>query len=337
MGVSSIPPPSGRIPQDYAPDAGPKFLLQTGLILGWIVRKIWSRTSNGIAGPPRLYPSVSGATSAAQNFRERMDAIPAPSASSIALISGDETKAEDPRSIPLPPSPELLPVVDVEERNQTSNSESFMNPQGALLSPPTHEKLRLESLALERVFLDILVLGSTIDWSYLTSLTILNCNFHEQLFKSLKREFHPWPKGAAVDSRPTNRKARKCAKPIYQLRIKRIHTDSVSPALMSFLRATLAPNSLEWLFLQQTVAYESLINIGDIYRDPLRHHQKSLTKVLIDSADWSTGRGHRASRWRKWMLDRDTLAFITSGKMCSLRELSIAMDYADWVSLSHAV
>lgn len=37
-------------------------------------------------------------------------------------------------------------------------------------------------------------------------------------------------------------------------------------------------------------------------------------------------------RWRLWMPNRDVLNFITSGRMSNLRELSIAIDYKDWVS-----
>ena len=37
------------------------------------------------------------------------------------------------------------------------------------------------------------------------------------------------------------------------------------------------------------------------------------------------------TRWRAWMPNRDVLNFITSGRMSSLRELSIAIDYKDWV------
>ena len=35
------------------------------------------------------------------------------------------------------------------------------------------------------------------------------------------------------------------------------------------------------------------------------------------------------------MPNRDVLNFITSGRMSSLRELSIAVDYKDWVSYSN--
>ena len=36
-------------------------------------------------------------------------------------------------------------------------------------------------------------------------------------------------------------------------------------------------------------------------------------------------------RWRAWMPNRDVLNFITGGRMSSLRELSMAIDYKDWV------
>jgi hypothetical protein len=36
----------------------------------------------------------------------------------------------------------------------------------------------------------------------------------------------------------------------YHLNLRKIHTDAASPALISFLKETLAPNTLETLFLQ---------------------------------------------------------------------------------------
>jgi hypothetical protein len=36
----------------------------------------------------------------------------------------------------------------------------------------------------------------------------------------------------------------------YHLNLRKIHTDAASPALISFLKDTLAPNTLETLFLQ---------------------------------------------------------------------------------------
>jgi hypothetical protein len=71
-----------------------------------------------------------------------------------------------------------------------------------------------------------------------------------------------------------------------------------------------------------------------IYRGPLKRHRASLRKLMIDSSD-KVPRAATSStdgtRWRAWMPSRDVLNFITSGRMSSLRELSIAVDYKDWV------
>lgn len=58
---------------------------------------------------------------------------------------------------------------------------------------------------------------------------------------------------------------------------------------------------------------------------------------MLDSSD-RIPRGPTSSsdnaRWRSWMPNRDVLNFITGGRMSSLRELSIAIDYKDWVCYS---
>jgi hypothetical protein len=119
----------------------------------------------------------------------------------------------------------------------------------------------------------------------------------------------------------------------YHLNLKRVHTNTVSPSLISFLKDTLAPNSLEVLFLQEGRTYTSTVGVDAIYRGPLRRHRQSLKKVLIDSSEKAPdGHPTSSSRWRRWMLTRDILAFICSGKMTSLRELGMALDYHDWVS-----
>jgi hypothetical protein len=72
-----------------------------------------------------------------------------------------------------------------------------------------------------------------------------------------------------------------------------------------------------------------------IYRGPLKRHRSSLKKLLLDSSD-RIPRGPTSSvdstKWKAWMPNRDVLNFITSGRMSSLRELSVAIDYKDWVS-----
>lgn len=192
-------------------------------------------------------------------------------------------------------------------------------------------KLKLEVLELERVPLSVPVLLKAFDWSLLTTLTLLNCSNHEQLWKSLRRTYtprSPYPNGS-----PSSSKAYKASYTLrteYSLNLKKIHTNTVSPSLISFLKETLAPNSLEVLFLQEGRSYQSTVTVDAIYRGPLRRHRASLKKLMIDSSEKDQD-GH-ATRWRRWMLNHNILTFITSGKMNSLRELAVSIDYKDWVS-----
>lgn len=206
--------------------------------------------------------------------------------------------------------------------------------------------LRLRVLEMERVPLSIPVLQRAIDWSMLTSLTILHCQNHEALWKTLKRTFCPTPKSPVYPTprRSTHNSPRKLGKQSlssadvelqYHLNLKRIHTNTVSPSLISFLKETLAPNSLDVLFLQEGRTYTSTVTVDAIYRGPLRRHRQSLQKVLIDSSEKGPeGHPTSSSRWRRWMLTRDILTFICSGKMSNLRELGMALDYHDWVSVA---
>jgi hypothetical protein len=232
---------------------------------------------------------------------------------------------------------------------ETTSSEPTVVPE--VLSEPEdpaddylQSALRLEILELERVPLSIPVLQRAIEWSTLTSLTILHCQNHEALWKTLRRSFCPTPKSPVYPTprRSTHSSPRKSGKQSlassdvemqYHLNLKRVHTNTVSPSLISFLKDTLAPNSLEVLFLQEGRTYTSTVSVDAIYRGPLRRHRQSLKKVLIDSSEKAPdGHPTSSSRWRRWMLTRDILAFICSGKMTSLRELGMALDYHDWVS-----
>jgi hypothetical protein len=189
-------------------------------------------------------------------------------------------------------------------------------------------KLRLQVLELERVPLSIYVLQKAFDWTALRSLTILDCAYHESLWRMLRRQFRPQLCTNSSKASPQLE---------YQLNLKHIHTDIATPSLISFLKDTLAPNTLEVLFLQdRRQKSTSLVTIDAIYKGPLRRHRKSLKKLLIDSSD-RIPRGPSVSsenaRWRTWMLSNEALAYITSGNMSSLKELSVAIDYRDWVSL----
>lgn len=213
-------------------------------------------------------------------------------------------------------------------------------------SPTSEEQkqLRLEVLELETVFLSVPSLLNAIDWSVLTTLTLLHCDNHEQLWKAFRRTFAPRMTSLTSPdvSKPLSRRkispsARITLASEYRLNLRRIHTDTVSSALIHFLKETLAPNSLEWLFLQDggvvsseqsrvREPYASTVTVDQIFRGPLRRHRCSLKKLMIDSA------GLGSTRWRKWKVDREVLTYIVSGKMGALREVAFCLDYKDWVS-----
>jgi hypothetical protein len=105
-------------------------------------------------------------------------------------------------------------------------------------------KLRLQTLELERIPLSVAVLQKGFDWSVLTNLTILDCTQHERLWIILRRHFQPSPIVSATSKHASGVTLQ------YHLNLKKIHTDATSPSLISFLKETLAPNTLETLFLQ---------------------------------------------------------------------------------------
>ncbi|KAI9770918.1 MAG: hypothetical protein M1840_002622 [Geoglossum simile] len=192
-------------------------------------------------------------------------------------------------------------------------------------------KLKLEVLELERVPLSIPVLQKAFDWSIMTSLTLLGCSSTEYLWKMLRQVFSPFAAGGGGLSY-INRTSRslKSAGPLdYKLKLRKIHTDTVGPALISLLRETLAPNTLEVLFLKES-SFGSSVSIDAMYRGPLRRHRLSLKKLFIDSSLREQNGATSQASWRKWMFPREVLGYVTSGKMSSLRELGMVVEYKDW-------
>lgn len=207
-------------------------------------------------------------------------------------------------------------------------------------------KMKLTTLELERIFLSIPVLSRSIDWSRLESLTLLGCMNHEQLWKALRRTFTPATLrnktpvkiGSATIRQRSNSISYLTPDPSeYKLNIRRLHTDTVSKNLLAFIKDTLAPDSLEWLFLQETSTYKSTVTIDEIYRSAIRRHRGSLKKLLIDSELKQLPHHERErererevdTNWRRWVCHQDLITCITSGKM-QLRELSVSIDYKHW-------
>lgn len=223
-----------------------------------------------------------------------------------------------------------------------SSGDSFQEPNK---EGSATRKLQLETFEIERVYLSITVLSKAIDWSRLTTLTLLGCRNHEQLWKSLRKRFTPISR-RRVSSTPFRvssngissilLRTQTSTPPIsatassdYPLKLKRLHTDTVSPSLIAFIKDALAPDSLEWLFLQENSTYKSPVSIDMIYKGAIRRHRLSLTKLLIDSTLRTEDPDTPDTNWKRWVFNRELITCITNGKM-KLRELSMSIDYKDW-------
>ncbi|OOF98908.1 hypothetical protein ASPCADRAFT_42642 [Aspergillus carbonarius ITEM 5010] len=189
-------------------------------------------------------------------------------------------------------------------------------------------QLKLETLELERVILSIPVLLHALDWTRLTTLTIFRCDGHEKLWRALRRQFSP---SATSRSKLGKRDGSDQSGSEHRLSLKHIHTDAVSPYLLLFIKDTLAPNTLETLFLHEAPMYDSIVHIDAIYKNAIRPHHLSLQKILVDSTQRAPGGNDVHSvRWYKWMFTRQMITFLSSGRMPRLRELSVALHSKDW-------
>jgi hypothetical protein len=188
--------------------------------------------------------------------------------------------------------------------------------------------LKLDTLELEHVDLSIPVLSKAIDWPCLTKLTLLHCVGQDRLWKLLRERY-----GSVYRGTSSKKEVRYPSDQFLNLR--HIQTNRVSSQLLGFVRESLAPNTLESVFLQDSFAWRSPVRIESIFKDIVRRHHGSILKLMIDSnSGWDNSSDLSetdTSRWRKWALDRSQVAYITSGRMRSLRELAVSIDYSDWV------
>jgi hypothetical protein len=210
--------------------------------------------------------------------------------------------------------------------------------------PVLEGKLKLEVFELERVPLCIPVLQKAFDWSIMTSLTLLGCPSSEYLWKMLRQVFSPYsstkcgsPSKNSTSFSSSSMSMKGSSPPDYKLKFRKIHTDAVGPALIALLRETLAPNTLEVLFLQESPSFGSSVGVDAMYRGPLRRHRLSLKKLFVDSSIKPRNGTISQTSWRKWVFPREVLGYVTSGKMSSLRELGMAVEYKDWVSAKAAL
>jgi hypothetical protein len=237
------------------------------------------------------------------------------------------------------------PSIHVAKRRDPAqiNGKQAQRPLHAEPHKSCHRQMQLELLELERVYLSIPALSRGIDWTRLQSITLLGCRNHEQLWNELLRRYAP-PKRARSSSSASRMTpsgtmsmfsppgtSPATSTPLaeqYKLKIKRIHTDAVSPALVAFIKDALASDSLEWLFLQENSTYKSTVTIDTIYKAAIRRHRGSLAKLLIDSGNRKSDDDSPLG-WKRWIFSRELLGCITSGKM-RLRELSLSVAYKDW-------
>lgn len=226
------------------------------------------------------------------------------------------------------PTHSIQPAVPKTQRESSRRSSKAVYPS---IPDSDRQSLKLEVLELERVPISAPVLLDTIDWTRLTTLTILRCEGHEKLWRGLRRRFSPSSTSCTKNGRNGGTIQEKNSSE-YPLKIKHIHTDAVSPYLLLFVKDTLRPDTLETVFLHGAPMHDSAVHIEGIYQNVIRNHRLSLRKLLVDSTERSTaGIEIGSSRWRKWMFTREVLTFITSGRMPKLRELSMTIDSKDWV------
>ncbi|KAH6674052.1 F-box domain-containing protein [Plectosphaerella plurivora] len=185
-------------------------------------------------------------------------------------------------------------------------------------------KLRLKTLEMERVPISVHVCVKAFDWTVLTSLTILECAQSDALWKALRKHFQPT--ASAHSSKHISSSHH------YSLALKKIHTDRASVSLINFLKETLAPNSLEVLFLQERRPSLPPVTIDQIFKGPIKRHRSSLQKVLLDSSEYRPPGASvpESYRWLNWTATTEMILYMTSGRMRNLKELSICMHYRDW-------
>ena len=240
-----------------------------GGVLGFIFK--------GIYDGRQLTKKVSGKSGKLKNKQTEgttQVALPSSSKASAAPkeISTNGSSASLSRIRPKVPDEEL-PL-------RTSAPKTRPTEIASVYRPSEKRKLYLEVLELSNIPLYNKVLINTIDWTHLTALTLLNCNADEDLWKMLRKKFAPDPPSPNPSADSAFR---------YKLHLKRIRTNGVTPTLLAVLKETLAPNSVEWLLLQDrsnpsggSTSGSGAVTVEQIFRGPLRRHQESLKKARAD-------------------------------------------------------
>lgn len=312
-----------------------------GGILGVLVGRIYDIRRKAKA-KPRLAP-VSVSQESAESHVVTMQTPPGVSPLAPPSLDEDVAPLEDGEQTPPMSGAMTTPKLNT---SMLSRPSSATEPgTGSDLGSPGRKrldgKLKLTTLELERVPLSMQVCSKAFDWTIMSSLTILECAQHENLWKLLKKQFQPQPRVSGYGISPTSSKPMPNAPLHYLLNLKHIHTDVTSPALITFVKETLAPNSLETLFLQDRRRASGSagsgpppVSIEAIFKGAIKRHRSSLRRLLLDSSAKhpSSSSTAEATRWRAWCLSTEALTYITSGRMLKLKELAVSIEYKDWVS-----
>lgn len=309
-----------------------------GGVIGVLVGKIYDiRQHRSLRGKMKL---VAVAGSATEN--NASPTTPVSTASSQSPLTGNSS----PNSASGPSQTQQSEDDTAADKGQPNASDKKKDGlKGGRGSKPTavpnkvlDGKLKLQTLELERVTLSLHVCRQALDWTVLTNLTLLDCAQHENLWKMLRKNFQPTSLNNGISLSPNGSGMAASNAPLqYHLALKSIHTDATTLALVNFIRETLAPNTLEVLFLQDRRRSSSPpIPLAEIFKGCLRRHPQSLRKLLLDSSAKPPANPNAANndntRWRSWALSTEVVQYLTSGRMVNLRELAVSLEYKDWVS-----
>ena len=196
--------------------------------------------------------------------------------------------------------------------------------------PRLDGRLKLEVLGLEGVAMSVHACMSALDWTVMTSITLLQCPYSNALWKALRGIYKPIESMATTKVNCRGRGNTTTPRSLlYQLSLKSIHTDTPSNSLIAFIRDVLKPNSLEEFFLQDRRAKQTrTVSLQSIFNGVIKRHKLGLKRLLIDSSNVPGS----PSLWRHWTLTTEMLLYITSGRLKNLRELGIHISIVQWVS-----
>lgn len=304
-----------------------------GGVLGVLVGKIYDIRRRSSAKGKEKVASESPVLSQIPLLQEQADEEEVPSTNGSVPAMAVETHKGDTSQNP---SPTQHTSHSLRGKQSTSSRPSRSSKAKDAGRKRLEGKLKLQTLELERVALSMHVCRHAIDWPMLSSLTILECPQHENLWKMLRKQYQATPISSGYGISATSKPCPPNAPLQYHLQLKRIHTDATSVALISFIKETLAPNTLEVLFLQDRRRGSSPPQVGieQIFKGALKRHRLSLRKLLLDSSmkpNIQNTATIENTRWRNWVLTTDMMVYITSGRMSNLRELAVSLDYKDWV------